>query len=311
MANLGYIQVTRICNQKCLFCSNPENQQTLSSEKAVEQARTLLKSGYDGVILTGGEPTLHPRLREIIRSCVKLGIAVRMITNGQRTANRRYLKGLMEAGLEHLHVSIHSMKESVQAHLTGNRESLKNIRKTLRIAGNLGLSCDVNTVICAQNAAHLDKNVIQIVRDFPHVRHFVFNMIDPKMNRVEENPHTVARLADVELPLFRALRFLSSVGRTFRVERLPLCYMTDFAFASTETRKIVKKEERTVHFLDEKGSIRQTDFFHEKGFVCKRCFLDHICAGLYDLGGKYREEELYPVFVSPEEIIEMIRRRRE
>ncbi len=306
MANLGYIQVTRICNQRCLFCSNPENQQTISTDKAIRQARTLLKSGYDGVILTGGEPTLHPQLPEIIRSCVGVGIAVRMITNGQTTANRRYLRSLMEAGLGHLHVSIHSMRESVQAYLTGNKESLKNIKKTLRNTDTLGLSCDVNTVICAQNAAHLDENVIRIVDGFPHIRHFVFNMIDPKMNRVEENPHTVARLADVELPLFRALRFLSSTDRTYRVERLPLCYMTDFAFSSTETRKIVKREERTVHFLDEKGSIRQTDFYHEKGAVCRRCFLERICAGLYDLGGRYCEKELYPVFISPEGIIEMI-----
>lgn len=306
MANLGYIQITRICNQKCLFCSNPENQKTISIDTAIKQAKALVQAGYDGVILTGGEPTLHPQLIDIIRICVELGIAVRMITNGQKTANKRFLRMLMDAGLDHLHVSVHSMKEAVQTYLTGCKESLKNIRQTLRNAGALGLSCDVNTVICAQNAAHLDEGVKQIVRDYPHIRHFVFNMIDPKMNRVDENPHTVARLADVELPLFRALRFLSSSGRTFRVERLPLCYMVDFAFASTETRKIVKREERTVHFLDEKGSIRQTDFFHEKGTVCKRCSLDRICAGLYDLGGKYLEEELYPVFIPPEGIIEMI-----
>jgi hypothetical protein len=34
--------------------------------------------------------------------------------------------------------------------------------------------------------------------------------------------------------------------------------MRKFEFASTETRKIVKDEERMVYFLDERDSIRQT-----------------------------------------------------
>jgi hypothetical protein len=40
--------------------------------------------------------------------------------------------------------------------------------------------------------------------------------------------------------------------------------MRDFEYASTETRKIVKKEERLVHFLDFRETFRDTDFFHEK-----------------------------------------------
>jgi len=34
MANLGYIQVIRQCNQTCRFCSNPENRRELSLAQA-------------------------------------------------------------------------------------------------------------------------------------------------------------------------------------------------------------------------------------------------------------------------------------
>jgi len=229
-----------------------------------------------------------------------------MITNGQKTAESGFLKSLKNSGLVHLHVSVHSVREDVQAYLTQNKDSLANILKTLDYSRKLGINCDINIVICAQNADHLDENVILLTQRFPNIRHFVFNMLDTMFNRVDENPYTVARCADVELSLHRALHHLESTGRSFRVERLPLCYMVDFAFASTETRKIVKNEERTVNFLDEKNKVRQTDFFHDKGRVCAHCFLDDICAGLYDLGGKYKEEELYPVFVSKEPIIRKI-----
>jgi len=62
MANLGYIQLTRQCNQKCLFCSNPENEQVLDLDQIKDKIDQLIKDGYTGVILTGGEPTLNPDL---------------------------------------------------------------------------------------------------------------------------------------------------------------------------------------------------------------------------------------------------------
>lgn len=306
MANLGYIQVTRLCNQHCLFCSNPEMQQTIAVEDARVQIAKLVAAGYDGIILTGGEPTLHPELQAIIAFGKNSRIHVRLITNGQLTANPGFLGALVQAGLNHLHISVHSCHPEVQAHLTGNPDSWSNIERTLDGVGRLGITCDINTVICAQNADHLDRTVKEITARFPFVRHFVWNNIDSKMNRVEENPHTVAKLANLELSLHRAFRFLEASGRTYRVERLPLCYMVEFAHASTETRKIVKKEERTVHFLDEKGEIRQTKFFHEKASACKFCSLTSICAGLYDLGGRYDPGELHAVFVDPQQVIDKI-----
>ena len=60
--------------------------------------------------------------------------------------------------------------------------------------------------------------------------------------------------------------------------------MRRFAWASTETRKIIKNEERIIHFLDEKGTVHQTSFRHHKAAVCEACSLDGICAGLFEMG---------------------------
>ena len=306
MANLGYIQVTRVCNQQCLFCSNPENQRTLSVEDAHAALRQLLEDGFDGVILTGGEPTLHPELDRIVGLARREGIQIRMITNGQRTAEAGVLAGLAAAGLQHLHLSVHSSRPEVQAQLTGNPDSWDRLVETLEEAARLGLHCDINTVICAQNADHLDETVATILERFGFVRHFVWNNIDPKMNRVAEHPETVARLADLELSLHRAVGLLLQTGRTFRIERLPLCYMAEVAWASTETRKIVKGEQRRVHFLDDKGEVNQTRFYHDKAEACRQCRLDRICAGLYDAGGAYDPAELHALFVDPDQIVAAI-----
>ncbi|MFA6034269.1 MAG: radical SAM protein [Myxococcota bacterium] len=302
MANLGYIQLLRICNQKCLFCSNPENSRVIDIGEAREQVLELKRLGYEGVIFTGGEPTMYEPLPQIVAFAAENGVEPRIIPNGQLLAEAALMKRLKAAGLALIHVSLHSSRGEVQDQLTGTAGSFKNILKTLSNAGRLGVSVDINTVINSSNAGHLHETAAFVVKRFPFVTHFVWNNIDPRMNRVAENPGTVAQPPQFELSLWKAMRLLDASGKTFRVERVPLCYMTDFAHCSTETRKIVKGEERLVNFLDDKGQVRQTDFVHGKAECCALCRYDGICAGMYAMGEWYEPGCLYPLFLDPEAV---------
>jgi pyruvate-formate lyase-activating enzyme len=302
MTQLGYIQVTRICNQRCLFCSNPENQRLVEVADFRRQVRDLVQSGHDGVLLTGGEPTLHPRLPELVRIAARAGLAPRIITNGQETARPGVLDALRRAGLRHLHVSLHSHLASVQDRIARHPGSRARVARTLRAAARLRMATDVNIVLNSLNLPHLERTARWLVRRFPHVRHVVFNGLDPHTNRVADNPWIVPKLADLELPLAATLDLLHREGRTFRVERIPLCYMGEWAHVSTETRKIVKGEGRVIHFLDEKGRYAADSFLHDKAPCCKVCTADGVCAGLYSMDKFYDSAELYPLFVESEEI---------
>jgi MoaA/NifB/PqqE/SkfB family radical SAM enzyme len=206
----------------------------------------------------------------------------------------------VDQGLDHIHLSIQTSDAALQARLTGNEDSLPNILKTLENAGRLGLNVDINTTINHYNAGQLHFLVEFLVERFPFLHHFVWNNLDPSMNRATENPDVVHHLWEFEVSLFLAMKFLRSTGRTFRAEKVPLCYMADFAECSTETRKIIKGEERIVRFLDEKGMVRETLFQHGKGDACLYCRFDSICAGLYDMDEHYHSDELSPVFLDPD-----------
>ena len=307
MANIGYIQVVRYCNQYCRFCSNPSSGWVLDLDTAKREIDDFVRRGYFGIILTGGEPSLSELVPEIARYASERGLHVRMITNGSKLAKPGLADEYVAAGLRHFHVSIHSCREELEDFLTGVKGSFALAMDALDHLGRAGATVNINTVINRFNADHLDENVRFFVGRFPFLRHFVWNNLDPSMGRAETNRDTAHRLADFELSLARAMRFLHSRGCTFRVERVPLCYMTEFAHCSTETRKIVKGEERIVHFLDEKGTIRQTDFRHPKAECCKSCSLDDICGGLFELGDHYDLGELHPVFVPKADIIARIR----
>ncbi|MCK6586063.1 MAG: radical SAM protein [Polyangiaceae bacterium] len=316
MANIGYMQVVRHCNQYCRFCSNPETGYVLDLETAKREIDDFVTRGYFGVILTGGEPSLSPIIPEITTYAREQGLHVRMITNGSKIADKATASRFVEAGLRHYHISIHSCREEVEDFLTGVKgsfglamralENLEALDKERRAAGEDGVTVNINTVINAFNCDHLDENVRYFTGRFPFLRHFVWNNLDPSMGRAETNRDTAHRLRDFEVSLAKAMRWLAASGRSFRVERVPLCFMVEFAHASTETRKIIKGEERIVHFLDEKGTIRQTDFRHPKADACRHCTLNEICGGLFELGDWYDLKELAPVFVPKEPIIERV-----
>lgn len=311
MAKIGYIQIIRDCNQKCIICSNPTNERILDVKDAKKEINSLKKRGYEGVILTGGEPTIYPYLTDLIRYSLKKGIFPRIVTNGQKLADMNYLKTLKAVGLKHLHLSLFSYHYKVQAKISQNKNSFKNIRRALdNLAKIGGITVDINTAINKFNANHLSKTVDWVIKNYPFINHFVFNNLDPYMNRVAEHPEVVPTLNDFELELHQALKILERNKKTFRVERVPLCYLTDFEHASTETRKIVKVENRTVFFLDEKGEVTQKNWFCKKADFCQQCSLNNICAGLYTRGGFYEENELYPVFVDSQKIIKKIKENK-
>lgn len=307
MANLGYIQVVRHCNHFCGFCSNPTTPYTHDFESMRLLVDDFAARGYFGIILTGGEPTLHPELPRITAYARSMGLHVRMITNGHRLADRAFAQEMADAGLQLVHVSVYSVRPEVEAELRGTTGTLERAFAAIDYAHEAGIEVNINQVINRLNADHLDENVAHWITYHPHVRHFVFNNLDPSMGRAEVNQERFTpRLADFELSLHRALRRLHKTGRTFRVEKVPLCYMTEFAWASTETRKIVKGEERIVCFLDAKQAVRQTDWEHVYADGCTACSLREICGGLFDRGEGYDPGELAPVFVDRDAVVRAI-----
>jgi MoaA/NifB/PqqE/SkfB family radical SAM enzyme len=306
MANLGYLQVVRRCNQHCRFCSNPPTGAELELAAACRAVDDFHARGYRGIVLTGGEPSLWPSVCELSRYALERGLGVRMITNGSRLGEPGLLQSYLEAGLRHFHLSIQTCRSSLADALSGIPGTVDRTMQALEQLAHTDATVHINTVIGRFNADHLDETVRCLVARFPFVRHYVWNNLDPSLGLGAVSGDAVERLADLELSLARAMRMLGTSGRSLRVERVPLCFMTELAHCSTETRKIIKGEERIVRFLDPKGLVRQTDFVHQKADACGRCPLDPICAGLFDHYPRHMLRELHPVFVRREPIVERV-----
>ncbi len=303
MANLGYLQLTRNCLQHCRFCSNPPTGVDLTVPEMHHLIDDLAQMGYDGVILTGGEPTLSPLLLDALQYATDKGLYNRMITNGQRLSDPVFFQECVDAGLHHIHVSLHSYRQEVHDYITQYPTAFQTLIDCLALVPSVGITCDINTVINTYNADHLHETVQWICTRFPFIRHFVWNNMDPDGNRAEDNPDCIASHHEFMVSLEQAMDYLTATGRTFRAERVPLCFMRRHAHCSTETRKIVKEEERCIRFLDGKGFVHQLEFLHGKGKVCDVCRWDGICAGMFSMAKTFDERELSPIFDDPLPVI--------
>src|SRR3989344_2586337 len=57
--NLGRLQVSRVCNQRCVFCSAPPVGGEMPFEDIRERMDRLKEEGTTDLMITGGEPTLR------------------------------------------------------------------------------------------------------------------------------------------------------------------------------------------------------------------------------------------------------------
>jgi len=309
MANIWYIQVNRYCNNQCHFCSNPSNGSNITYERWIELIDDFVDKNYGGIIFTGWEPTLSPDLPKWIQYSTSVGMECRIISNGMMCSNIDYVKRLKDSWLSLVHFSLYSHIQKVHDFLTDTPGSYSKLLQSIQNALKLWIRVQLNCVINKYNQDHLDKTVKCIAKIFPQIQHFVWNNLDPLMMR--KTDVALSTLPDFDIAsesLLEAMSFLERNDKTFRVERFPICFMRWFEWASTETRKIVKDEERIVHFLDNRETIRQSweDWAHDKLEECKECDLSPICSGVYEREKYYNYVKVIPQKVSKLELENII-----
>ncbi|NCC51244.1 MAG: anaerobic ribonucleoside-triphosphate reductase activating protein [Spartobacteria bacterium] len=75
------------CNFRCGYCHNAELIETrkgLTWTRLSEMCREQAEQWVDAAVITGGEPTLHPSLEELIAFLRAFGWAIKLDTNGSR-----------------------------------------------------------------------------------------------------------------------------------------------------------------------------------------------------------------------------------
>ncbi len=253
-----HVCVGYACNNNCVFCMEDDRQgrfERLVHQTAEDVRRMLAGSpGVREVMFTSGEPTLHEHLPEYIRMARDLGYQViGLITNGRRLAYRPYLDTLLEAGLNHVLVSIHGPDARTHDALVRTRGAFD---QALRGLANLavvkrrhpGLKVHTHCVLNRRNfrkvGAYLDT-----MRPFRIDQH-VFSVMMPEGRGSRLMDTLMPRYSEVAAEFERVLSGLpdDEVSRVFLLD-IPYCTTTRLP---DSVRGYV---ERYFHFEPD-GSVR-------------------------------------------------------
>jgi len=145
---ISAIIFTQGCNFKCPYCHNPElimgpaNQ--LWDETAILKFLASRQGKLDGVVITGGEPTLHKSLPEFIKQIRDLGFLIKLDTNG---SNPAMLKELLNKYLiDYVAMDIKAPIEKYST-IVGDKVDAKNILKSIKILKKSGIKHEYRTTV--------------------------------------------------------------------------------------------------------------------------------------------------------------------
>ncbi len=109
------LAITYRCNNDCAHCYNARerNHPELTTEKWFKILDDLWSLGVPHIVFTGGEATLRDDLPELIRHAESNGQITGLNTNARRLADMDYVDQLVEAGLDHVQITVESCDEQI------------------------------------------------------------------------------------------------------------------------------------------------------------------------------------------------------
>ena len=141
------LEITQRCNLTCPTCyadSSPERDETMSMERFRELVDSLVARGKgdaDLIQLSGGEPTIHPQLLDMIAYALERGVKqVYINTNGIRLAQRSFAEALAAFdGRVFAYLQFDGLKPTTLRLLRGRENLVETKLKALANCDELGI----------------------------------------------------------------------------------------------------------------------------------------------------------------------------
>ena len=201
------IAVTDRCNFRCTYCMPEEGMawmprsEILTFEEVARIARICVERyGFEGVRLTGGEPTIRAHITRLVEQLAAIGVDLAMTTNAATL--RHIAHDLREAGLRRINISLDTLDREKFERMT-RRDELPNVLAGIDAAIAAGFDpVKINAVV--ERGVNDDEivDLARFGRDVGvEVRFIEFMPLDAtdewQRSKVVGQDEIVARLAEV------------------------------------------------------------------------------------------------------------------
>lgn len=151
------------CNNHCRFCyaadfccqtQDDQGKEPMDFEYAKDIMVEMKTIGAENCLLIGGEPTIYPHLLEIVSFGASIGLKMKLVSNGRRLSDYKFVLALKKAGLVHSSVSLEASDEKTHNSITQTdsyQESVQGAKNLIQA----GVSSNSIMTISALNYEHI------------------------------------------------------------------------------------------------------------------------------------------------------------
>ncbi|HEX5808267.1 MAG TPA: PqqD family peptide modification chaperone, partial [Anaerolineales bacterium] len=147
------LALTYRCNNDCAHCYNARerNFPELHTENWKHILDQLWALGVPHVVFTGGEATLRNDLPELIAHAESNGQITGLNTNARRLADEEYVQKLLDAGLDHVQITVESCDAHIHDEMMRARGAFKQTLQGLKNVLATRLYVMTNTTMLRTN----------------------------------------------------------------------------------------------------------------------------------------------------------------
>ncbi|MDD2505226.1 MAG: anaerobic ribonucleoside-triphosphate reductase activating protein [Bacilli bacterium] len=161
--HVSCIVFTQGCNFNCPFCHNssliPFKKGSIKEEEVINYIEKR-KNVLDEVVITGGEPLLQQDIKNFIKKIKKIGLKVKLDTNG---SNFKILKELIEGKLiDYIAMDIKNDKDNYSLVTGYKKYDFSSIKETIKLIEQSNIDYEFRTTIIKEY--HSLKNIENILK---------------------------------------------------------------------------------------------------------------------------------------------------
>ncbi len=265
------------CNLACDYCTiTPEmRRHALTTERVLAAMKTGRARGYDTVSFAGGEPTIRRDLIGLVKAARRLGfIDVKVQTNGLVLGQADNARRLREAGVDRIHLSIHTHEAEAYDALVRSPGSYATMVAGLERVVASGAAVVADVILKKDTVERLGGAITWLWdRGVRAADLWFVSLTDGNRDNVGSLP----RMTDAVPAMAEAFGFARAHGMTVRSLHVPRCLLGAdhvHAYDPGADRVLVVTPEATFELKDSRLAGR----IHVP--ACGGCPFEQVCPGV-------------------------------
>ena len=277
------------CNFRCPFCFAAWHEEKEKPTAKVMNTSgkdwgaymdKMRERGFERIVISGGEPTIHPDIIGLIKYAKSLGYESIELQTNASLMTRDNARRMVKAGVTDALVSLHSHVPATFDRITVTEGVFDTVIQGIKHLIDLGVNVMISHVIISWNVEDLVEFVRFCEREFPGMREILFFSMQPEA-RGKKNMHIWPHLPRVKEMLPAALDECVKRDVGFRIdaqEGYPMCFIPN------HEHRVDLYDVTDPHgtFGNDLSAFRVIERKKVKLPKCKDCFFEKACYGFWE-----------------------------